>query len=512
MAWKRKMKTTKDEIKGFFSELGQFIAHYYKDLLEGIRGMKMTSFIEKLFSVLLISVAFAFFCYLREGTGDLYMSVFIPSFFANAFLVLFSSANKSSNVYSILTVLLITMGVALQIFMLPPDGENVLKTVYKYVVFVFIGIVLSMIVVPVLSFITSYDADTRILRAFIIIGTVLLYLVLLVFGKEVNGAKSWLYIGSNSIQLTEITKVFAGVYFVLCLTDKKMSEKAQSTRTFIALLIHAAFLVLVNEFGTLLMIGIVYFFLKLLFFKNNKLLLKEVVSLVVIIAVLLSVFYGFYKMVPVKEAQQTTVEETVQEGDASASAESDNTESEDAAPSNKLVDEALGRLQTIFPKITHRFSVFLGIGELTADDTYQIDSAKKALYYAELFGREKGSFGFVPEIKSDFVFVYLVVRLGIVGAMVVLITLVTLFAETFICAAKSKNPRESALAICFICFIVIQSLICMCSNLGLFPVVGLPFAFLSDGGSATCVNLIMSFFIIYFMRKKRVLPSVNEVN
>lgn len=500
------LKITSEEVKGFFGSLRSFFVQYYKDFFEGVKTLDKKDLSVKLFSVLGISIALAFFCYLREGTGDLYMSVFIPAFFANAFIVFFGCANKSSKIYSLLTVFLITTGFALQIFMLDPENAESASTVYNYVTFVFVGIVLSMLVMPVLAFITSENADTKVLRYLIIGAIVLAYLVLLVFAKDINGAKSWIFIGSTSIQVTEITKILAGIYFALCLTDTNLSEKAKGIRTFVVLLVHAAFLGVIGEFGTLGMIAIVFFVLKLLFVKNKKQLFSEFIALVLMFLVVLGISFALYTSSKEEQAPEQVVETVTEEAVEAA----DVTEDDEKVGIGAIVDKLLEEIAEIYPKFDQRVSVFLGKGELSESDTYQIDSAKKALWYVEWFGTEEGSFGFVPEIKSDFVFIYLVVRWGIVGALMVLIALVFLFAETFIFAARSKKPRESVLAICFICFIVIQSLLCVAANLGLFPVVGLPFAYLSDGGSAMCVNLMMAFFNMYFMRKERPLPIESE--
>ena len=514
---KKSLMITGKEAKEFFSSLRQFFIQYYKDFFAGVKTLEKSDLIVKIGMVLAICTGFAFFCYLREGTGDLYMSVFIPAFFANAFVVFFGCVNKSSKYYSIITIILVITGFALQIFMIDPfpteEGSDPVEAVNERVIFIFAGILFSMLAMPILAFITSENTDTKVLRYLIIGGTVVLYGLLLVLGKEVNGAKAWIDIGF-SIQVTEITKVLAGIYFVLCVTDNNLSEKEKSIRKLLALLIHAGFLALVNEFGTLIMIGFIYLFLNVMFTKNKKLIIKELVCLVIIFALLLGVCYVFYKTAPETTEEKATVaaEELIEEEttETTASQDADEAEKKQLPTPQKLVDEALGRVRSIYPKFTDRISGFLGIGEPDKINTYQVDSVKMALHYAEWFGTEKGWFGFVPEIDCDFVFVYLVARLGIIGSIVVLIAFVLLFTETLICAVRSENIREAALAICFICLIVVQSIICMLSNLALFPVVGMPLAFLSDGGSALVVNMVMSFFIMYFMREKRVLPVESE--
>ena len=114
-----------------------------------------------------------------------------------------------------------------------------------------------------------------------------------------------------------------------------------------------------------------------------------------------------------------------------------------------------------------------------------------------LLGTPRGSLSSVPEIDCDFVFIYLIVRLGVAGVLIVFASLIVMLVET---AAKGAcvqaNPGIYMTSFAMIFSIAVQALLCSCANVGLFPVIGLPFPFLSSGGSALCVNLFMSFFVI----------------
>lgn len=473
------MTAIRNHTKKLICDIGEFMTLFWNDFCNGFRSIQIGDFVSGVISELVICIAYAFFCNLREGTGTLYMSVFIPVFFANMLIVLFGCVYKSSGVYTLLTVFLVTTGVALQIFMLPPEGSETLDLVYQYVTYVFAGILISFICLPFLAFMSSQTIDIRFVRGIVLAATLILYGLLLVFGKQVNGVKAWIYIGGMSFQVTEVTKMLAGMYVALCMIDSTLTEKKKTIKTLSGLFVHIGCLALAGEIGTLLVICVVYFILKLLYTENKKYLICEVICLILVFAIALGIFYGLSKL-PEPDVSQVQTEE-------------------EAVSNNSSV---LVRLKKVYPRIEERFNIFLNRGDIDEDDTRQIRNAEKALLNVEWFGSERGSYANISEIESDFIFIYLIVRLGIVGMVMVLISLFTMFTEVYIAAARTSRAMESVFAICFISFIVLGSLISICSNIEILPIVGIPFAFLANGGSAMCVNLIMSFFIVYFMRNK----------
>lgn len=489
------VKKYHENTKEFFGNVKEFFVQYLCDFRNRFKQLNVAGLYTQLVSVFLVCIAFALFCSRREGTGDLYMSVFIPIFFVNALIVLFAAVYKSSTLYSVLTVFFITTGAALQIFMLPPEAEGSLSTVYGYVAVMFASVVISFLAMPFMAMLTSEKFNTGFMQICVIALTVLMYLVILIFGKEVNGAKAWVYIGSTSVQVTEFTKVLAVIFFAMCFADKTLSQKRKDRMLFIMLLVHAGFLFAVNELGTLAVITLIYFVAKIIFAQNKKQIIYEIASLVLIVTVLLGICYGLYKM-PDKETEASADTEVVQ----------DEAEDEESA-----MDEIMSRLRQIYPKIEKRINIFLGTGDLTAEDTYQIDKANEALLFAEFIGVEKASLAGLPHYDSDFVFIYLIVRLGVLGMLLVFVALLAMLVEVFVNAARGNRYSEAIVAVPFVCIIAFQSVICACANIGLFPVVGLPFPFISSGGSALCVNLIMTFYLLYFMRKdNKVTSSESE--
>ena len=114
---------------------------------------------------------------------------------------------------------------------------------------------------------------------------VLLYILTLVFGTTVNGAKNWIIIAGFSFQLSEINKIlyvfFLGTYFKnqdkLFFQKSNFSEKNKilinrGLLMFITYL-NAGFLVLQRDWGTIALLLLVYLFILYIFSEDNRFLI-----------------------------------------------------------------------------------------------------------------------------------------------------------------------------------------------------------------------------------------------
>lgn len=503
------------------------VATIYTDAFERLKHINLRSYIGKAASALAICFAFALFSLLRNGVGNMYMSVFIPIFIADALIILYGEIYCSQSWMSLYIAFLLTAGTALQIFMLPPDSSDTNSQIIKTVMFVFAAIILGLIFTPWLAYICADNRNKRKLRILLIALTVLLYLVLLVFGTETNGTKAWLYLPFNlSLQLTDFIKVITMCVFALCISDNALSEKKKAIVMFSVLCLNALFLVIINELGTLLIIGLILFLLQIIYLKSVKALLAELAIIVVICTVVLGSSYLVYNAVSGSVSQITAEEaarieaentrkvndylhsqdpnigyEDLQKDEPANEAKVEENDETSQKPES-MPQKVINRYARIYPKISSRFTVLFHSANASQDDTYQIDNAFKALATSDWFGTPRGSLGSVPEINSDFIFIDLVVRIGIIGAALVLLSMAVILIETVIRLRVNHNPCETSLAKAFIFCIVFQSLICCCSNLGIAPIVGLPFAFLSNGGTALTINVLICFFAMYAIRKE----------
>lgn len=91
---------------------------------------------------------------------------------------------------------------------------------------------------------------------------------------------------------------------------------------------------------------------------------------------------------------------------------------------------------------------------------------------------------FLPEKHTDFIFAAITEELGLVGAMVLLLTLFALFWFLIIIVGKAKNPTARAFSTGVLLVLLSESIIHIGMNMGLLPITGVPLPFVSAGGSA----------------------------
>ena len=491
------------------------LGDYYKKSFSGYREtakkFNWWHFFSLLISNLLICIAFALFCSLKEGTGDLYMNVFIPVFFANTIIILYSYVNNSTDLFALLTVFLTTAGTALQIFMLPASNEDSLQEVKKYVFILFFGIIASIIIIPSVMFLFSKNIMIDVIIGLMFVVTIVTYLILLLFGKEANGTKAWINIGNNSFQLTEVSKLTALITIPVIIQDKKHSEKAKSLLSTILLSTHSIFLIMLNELGTLCIILLVSFLIRIIFVSQKKYIVQEIAVFLLLAAVAFAGCFGIYKLnatavQPVDSLQEqeaeniSEIDSVITAIDNHSLALNAETSMSDEKVGPSALDRVISRVARIYPKIVQRLKVFLKSEDVSAEDMYQINRAEEALLGVSWFGTPRGSLSMVPEIDSDFVFIYLIVRLGIIGVILVFAALIAMLIEVVVKGSLSQGKGNLyIIAVAFILSITFQSLLCSCSNIGLFPIIGLPFPYLSHGGAALCANLFMAMFIMSFL-------------
>ena len=95
----------------------------------------------------------------------------------------------------------------------------------------------------------------------------------------------------------------------------------------------------------------------------------------------------------------------------------------------------------------------------------------------------QSSAGFIPEVHTDFIFASFVEQFGFIGAMfLIFIILLLFFRISYICR-RADNNFSKLFGIGFISLAGAHILLSIGINVGMLPVTGIPFSFLSYGGS-----------------------------
>ena len=487
------VKNEKNNLRQAFPAFGSDIAARSRTMFSrgNIRGLLIN-----FFAVVLIGLVVSLLCSLKQGGMDLYLSVMLPFIIICLFQFGVTSLYDSSVPYTTLTVILIFLGASLQIMLMLPAEDA--SGAFKLAVFAGIGTVAGLVGVPVLDYIFNY-MNKRLAALLTLGAAVFLYLVLLVAAPNISGTRAWLVIGSVSFQLTEVTKVLAVITFACVYTDDSISPLRRLLYAVGALIVHAGALVLVNELGTLVVISIIFLVLGMAFLPSAKGLLAVVLAGMICVAGLVGFSYKCYQIRYGEPETAQTQEETAAEEDAATATQA-------AAPQKthgRVYDKVVDKAATIFYKIRTRFQLVLDPASVDEyGEGYQAKMARKAMLVTGWLGTSEKYEQNVPVIESDYIFLYVLMKIGVIGAFIVLAMLIGMMMETTVRVASGGKTTEQAAAIGFICCIVVQSVITAASSAGLIPTVGLTFAFLSDGGSATVMNYIMTYFIIYAMRRQ----------
>jgi len=98
---------------------------------------------------------------------------------------------------------------------------------------------------------------------------------------------------------------------------------------------------------------------------------------------------------------------------------------------------------------------------------------------------------FIPEQWTDFIFCVIGEEFGFIGSIIVLILFMYLFLRIFKLASSAKDEFLSLTIIGILSVYFIHLLINIGMVIGIMPVIGIPLPFMSYGGSSLVVNLIM---------------------
>jgi len=141
---------------------------------------------------------------------------------------------------------------------------------------------------------------------------------------------------------------------------------------------------------------------------------------------------------------------------------------------------------------------------------YSVIQAKIAIGSAGFWGKgfKQGTqvqLGFLPEPQSDFAFAAFVEEWGLFGGLVIFGAFAILIFRIIIAGAKAQNNFFRLFALGAAILFIVQFAMNVGSTLGILPVTGVPFPFLSYGGSSLLVNVILLSVIIGMSARQSIL-------
>ncbi len=347
----------------------------------------------------------------------------------------------------------------------------------KQMIWIATSILLALIIL-------SFDAKFFSVFAYLIYAAILLSLiVVLIFGKEVAGSRSWIEIGSFGLQPAEFMKFGTGLALAKFLSDTNYDLKdfRQLMKAFIIIVIPVLMIELQNDTGTalvfvafsfvfyrqgmpgtILFIGVgilILFFLTLLI--NNLILIgilallagviifqinrtpKNIISILFIllfsIVFVFSVDYAFNNVL--KPHQQTRV--------------------------NVLLGKETDMLGAGYN--VHQSLIAIGSGGFAGKGFLNGTQTK---------------YNFVPEQSTDFIFCTVGEEWGFIGSIIVVAAFAFLLIRIIHMAERQRSAFSRIYGYAVFSIIFFHFTVNIGMTLGLFPVIGIPLPFFSYGGSS----------------------------
>ena len=139
---------------------------------------------------------------------------------------------------------------------------------------------------------------------------------------------------------------------------------------------------------------------------------------------------------------------------------------------------------------------------------YNTIQAKVAIGSGGLFGKgylqgNQTQLQYIPEQWTDFIYCVIGEEFGFIGSMIVLVLFLYLFLRILKIASTTKDEFLSLTIIGILSVYIIHYLINIGMVVGMLPVIGIPLPFVSYGGSSLLVNMFMLGIIANVYRNRK---------
>ena len=322
-------------------------------------------------------------------------------------------------------------------------------------IFLFVG---TLIVLFIAYFVDIDALKAKAFQQFIIIGVIILLIITLILGSEINGSKNWLNLGFFSIQSSEFLKL-ASIIYLSYIIDKKMSQaRIYNIKTLLPPLFMLGFglvLILVQGDlgGTILNIGIILFILMYSDIKNIvKIQLFGSISLPFVIYLIYTLIF-----------------------------DTKNT-------------YRLNRIKVIMEPFKYENG-----------EGYQLSNSLLAIGNGGVTGQGMGNgimkLGYLPEPHTDFIFSVLAEEAGLIGVIAVIALYMYITFKGIIYANTTKNNYYKIICIGVVSYLFLQVFINVAGISGIIPLTGVTLPLLSYGGSSL-LSISVAFGLLLATTKK----------
>lgn len=392
-------------------------------------------------------------------------------------------------------------------------GVSVSNEYIKQIIWASIGFVLMILI-------TLYDyRKTESIALYLYIFLIVLLVYTRLFGRYVNGAKSWIGIGDFGVQPSEFGKIFFILYLASFL---KKSENMPQFKRFLfsigILLIPIGLILLQPDLGTASVYIPIYFFMCFM---------AGIPSLYLVYVLFFGILTILFGILPVWNAE-------IAETPIAALYVLSNTKLMLILISSTLFITVIGIIirryfhgpkyifwiSYIFSIITLALICSMGVGKALKEYQimrliifmnpnkdplgagWNIIQSKIAIGSGGFLGQgylmgTQSHYRFLPEQHTDFIFSILSEEFGFIGGICVFILYFIIFIKIIILIKQSLNKYGVYIASGILGIFSFHFFINVGMVMGIMPITGIPLLFLSYGGSSlltamVCIGLLMN--------------------
>lgn len=297
--------------------------------------------------------------------------------------------------------------------------------------------------------------DYRFISKFYIIiycVNIILLIAVLLFGKEINGVKRWLF----GVQPSEFCKLFMIIFIASYI--QKFKDSINEPLKLISLLILTAFPILLIQMqpslsASIVIIAILAFqiFAGGLSFKYIKIMLYIVLPILVLVGIdILSGKYFFLGLI-LKDYQISRIVSFL----------------------TLDVIQGSGGDSSLYQTTNSAWAI--GSGQLTGKG---------------LFNGDMNQLKYIPYSSNDFIFSIIGEELGFIGSSFIILLMFIIICKCLIIAKKSVDFLGSLICIGVAGMFFFQTFVNIGVATGLLPNTGMTLPFISSGGSSLLINMV----------------------
>ncbi len=360
-----------------------------------------------------------------------------------------------------------------------------------------------------------FDGDFIKRSAPIVFGvTTLLLVLVLIFGKEVNGAKAWFGFGSFGIQPSEFAKLGTALMLAYYLSqiNIKIEQTSTKVKATAIIAIPALLILLQPDTGTVLVFTAFILVLYREGLSGNILLLGLLAMVLAVFSLLLKatsvdffgtpiggqyilmIFIVFLSVLAFFFIQRFILPRYRRRNYM------------------LLVGTAvgsllfIGTLDQVFENVLEphqkiRINILLGLAEDPQGAGYNVKQSKTAIGSGGFSGKgyldgTLTKYKYVPMQSTDFIFCTIGEEWGFVGTSTVILVFLALMLRIVFIAERQRSTFTRIYGYSVACILFLHVLINVGMTIGLAPVIGIPLPFFSYGGSSLWGFTLLLFILL----------------